>query len=563
MINIFSYCHKLLVENNLKIYVLVLSAQLVTAILQLFGIFSLFPLIAVLISPETLTQNIYFQKYFFINYNSLDELKLYISILFLSINLISIIGTLINIAISSWLTEKTTLSVRLKFYQKFLNKNLNFILGIDKDELINIAGAEIEKINIYLGSYLNLIGNLFSIILIFFGLAIIEEKIIFGLLILIFFYSIIYLSSKKFLEVNSEKEAIYTRKFSRISLSLNFGFKEIALLNLGKKIIEDFKNISKKYMVIQLVRNLIISYPRYLFEFLLILSVVIYLNYIDTKEIIFSNLPTFCVLALAIWKLIPLVFSIYRNLSIISANISSYRNLKRIFSDFFHSSNRKKIKNKNRFKNLKFSKLVIKNVKFSYGENLAKFKFNEKIYKNEKILISGDSGSGKTTFMNIISGLIQPNQGFVLVNNKKINSDLVGFYEIIGFASQKTFLFSGLLIENIVFKKKLSNYDLKKMKRIYDICGLDNICKNYNEIFSKEIKIDAPELSGGQRQRISLARTLFKEPKLLLLDESLNALDRKSEIKIFQKIKYYYPKITIVSSSHRPINNFFTRKIKF
>ena len=237
--------------------------------------------------------------------------------------------------------------------------------------------------------------------------------------------------------------------------------------------------------------------------------------------------------------------------------------LTEIFSDFFHSNNRKKITNKNNFKNLKFSKLVIKNVKFSYGENLAKFNFNEKIYKNEKILISGDSGSGKTTFMNIISGLIQPNQGFVLVNNKKINSDLVGFYEIIGFASQKTFLFSGLLIENIVFKKKLSNYDLKKMKRIYDICGLDNICKNYNEIFSKVIKIDAPELSGGQRQRISLARTLFKEPKLLLLDESLNALDRKSEIKIFQKIKYYYPKITIISSSHRPINNFFTRKINF
>ena len=140
-----------------------------------------------------------------------------------------------------------------------------------------------------------------------------------------------YLFSKSLLEINSEKEAIYTKKFSRISLSLSFGFKELALLNLGKKIIEDFKSISRKYMIIQLVRSLIISYPRYLFEFILIVFVIIYLNTIDTKEILFSNLPILCVMALAIWRLIPLIFNIYRNFSIITANISSYRNLKNFF----------------------------------------------------------------------------------------------------------------------------------------------------------------------------------------------------------------------------------------
>ena len=71
--------------------------------------------------------------------------------------------------------------------------------------------------------------------------------------------------------------------------------------------------------------------------------------------------------------------------------------------------------------------------------------------------------------------------------------------------------------------------------------------------FFKKIKIDGPELSGGQRQRISLARILFREPQLLLMDEALNALDRKSEVKIFNKIKFYYPKITIIAASHRPM----------
>jgi ATP-binding cassette, subfamily B, bacterial PglK len=562
MTDILLYCHKLLAENDIKIYLIVLFAQLITSILQLLGIFSLFPLMTVLINPEALIENIYFQKYFFLKYQNLDELKLYISGIFLLLNLASIFGGLINSVVLSWLTEKITLGVRLNFYKKILNKKLNFILAIDKDELINVAGSEIYKINTYLGSYLNLIGNLFSVILFFILFVLLDIKVFIAFMILVFLYVLMYLLSKKLLEVNSEKEAIYTRKFSRISLSLNFGFKEIALLNLGKKIIEDFKSISKKYMIIQLVRTLIISYPRYLFEFILIVFVIIYLNSIDTKEIIFSNLPILCVLALAIWRLIPLIFNMYRNFSIITANISSYRNLTKVFSDFFHSVSQKDKIQKNIFKKLKFSKLEIKNVQFSYGENLANFNFNEKIFKHERVLISGDSGSGKTTFMNIISGLIQQNYGYVLINNKQINLDIEGFYKIIGYVSQRTFLFSGPLIENIIFKNKMSVNENIKLKKIYDICGLNNICKNYKEIFFKKIKIDAPELSGGQRQRISLARTLFREPQLLLMDEALNALDRKSEVKIFKKIKFYYPKITIVAASHRPINNFFTRKIK-
>ena len=157
-----------------------------------------------------------------------------------------------------------------------------------------------------------------------------DIRVFIAFLILAFLYALMYLFSKKLLEVNSEKEAIYTRKFSRITLSLNFGFKELALLNLGKKIIEDFKNISKKYMIIQLVRSLIISYPRYLFEFVLIVFVIIYLN-IQMKEIIFFKFTNFMRVALAIWRLIPLIFNIYRNFSIITANISSYRNLKNFF----------------------------------------------------------------------------------------------------------------------------------------------------------------------------------------------------------------------------------------
>ena len=122
MTDILLYCHKLLLENNIKVYLVILLAQLITSILQLLGVFSLFPLMTVLINPEALTENIYFQKYFFLKYQSYDELKLYISGIFLLLNLISIFGSLVNSVVLSWLTEKITLDVRLKFYKNFKQK---------------------------------------------------------------------------------------------------------------------------------------------------------------------------------------------------------------------------------------------------------------------------------------------------------------------------------------------------------------------------------------------------------------------------------------------------------
>ena len=100
------------------------------------------------------------------------------------------------------------------------------------------------------------------------------------------------------------------------------------------------------------------------------------------------------------------------------------------------------------------------------------------------------------------------------------------------------------------------------MKKIYYICGIINVEKNFKNIFIKKFNISAPELSGGQRQRLSIARSIFKKPKILFIDEGFNALDKKSEIEILRKIKKYLKNITIVYVSHRPIKKFFNKKIQ-
>ena len=114
-----------------------------------------------------------------------------------------------------------------------------------------------------------------------------------------------------------------------------------------------------------------------------------------------------------------------------------------------------------------------------------------------------------------------------------------------------------------MFQKKLKEKDLSNLKKVFKVCGLSNIVGKIDNIFRYKLKLNAPEISGGQRQRIALARTLYRNPEILLLDESLNSLDRKkSEVEIFNNLMKYYPKLTLIATSHRPIKKLFNRTIK-
>ena len=133
--------------------------------------------------------------------------------------------------------------------------------------------------------------------------------------------------------------------------------------------------------------------------------------------------------------------------------------------------------------------------------------------------------------------------------------------KIIGYVTQDIFLFPGTLYENISLSKFSKKVNYKKIKKIFEICGLDSIVKNVAELTSKRIELNSPELSGGQKQRIGIARILFSEPEILILDEATSALDLKSEMNILNNLINNYKNITLIAVSHRPVPNIFNNKI--
>ena len=196
-------------------------------------------------------------------------------------------------------------------------------------------------------------------------------------------------------------------------------------------------------------------------------------------------------------------------------------------------------------------KILIKNVSFSHknkNENLHIFEnLNLTIKKGEKISIMGNSGSGKSTLIDLVLGFLKPDKGKLLVDKTNIKN----YYSnnIISYCPQSIHIFNTSIEKNISLESQIKKIDISKVNKLKQICFLNSFFskqKNDQKFFGE----GGSKISGGQKQRIGIARALYFNPKILILDESLNAVDNKTAKKIFKNIIKNYPKLTVILVTH-------------
>jgi ABC-type bacteriocin/lantibiotic exporter with double-glycine peptidase domain len=199
--------------------------------------------------------------------------------------------------------------------------------------------------------------------------------------------------------------------------------------------------------------------------------------------------------------------------------------------------------------------IEFKNISFNYPnvEQETLLDLNLTIKKGENIGIIGQSGSGKSTFLNIILRLLQEQQGDVLVDNKKIGPENVAaWYKIISYVPQNIYLMEGDIISNIAFGISKDKVDHQLLNYVIDAAQLKTFISSlpngmYTNIGDKGVKI-----SGGQRQRIGIARALYNKAKILIFDEATSALDSETENQLTDSIRALYDQhITIIIVAHR------------
>ena len=479
------------------------------------------------------------------------------SFLFLCIFLLPIIFISKNLflfffhRIEANLIYKTLTEFSKKIYKIFLFQKYNFYINEKSSNFVNKLGSEFNVLHNYIIASVNFLTEiiiLFALLFFLLFIAFEEIAIIFFIVLIstFIFYLIFYKKIKNFGALRKK----FDLKKTNLILETLKGIKEIKIYK-REEIFENDYNVnneliygfSKKYYVLQKI-------PKLFFEAISILTLSIFIfiltNNNDSSEIIIK----LTVVTGAIIRILPSL-----NKVINSFNIKKY-SLPAV-DDIFKFLKRLKIKkiisNKNSIRTFE-DKILIKKVEFTHKnkkENLKIFKnLNLAIKKGEKISIIGHSGSGKSTLVDLILGFLKPDKGELTVDNINVKNFFSN--NIISYCPQSIHIFNTSIEKNISLESQVDKIDINKIQKLKRICQLNTFFskkKNDPNFFGE----GGSKVSGGQKQRIGIARALYFNPKILILDESLNAIDNKTGKKIFQNIVKNYPKLTIILVTHSKV----------
>lgn len=529
-------------KDHRKSLVLIFFLSLISTFIEMIGIGTI-PLFAtIIINPNKILD--YFPSYYFLN----DVLKMpqkdliiYSSIAIVSIFLIKnlFIGTVNFIQLNT--QRKMTKFLFSHIFGLYLNGKYEFHLLRNSADLIKNITTEAARTIQLIFNFVNLFKESLIMIFIFITLFLVDPFITgFIFINFVIFASIFFLASKAG-SIKRGKEIQQAWGFTLKILNQSLGsIKILKIFNKEKFMIDLFK---KQISLIQnknFVQAFLVTLPRLFLELVAIFVIVsISIVYIFLNKPVENFLPLISLIVVAAARLIPSFNIISRALTNIKFQLPSLDLIVKEIDLFEKSQSENQNlndvnENTNLFKNL----LEIKNIKFAYPntDKLILKNFSFKIKKGDFVGISGNSGAGKSTLIDLISGLLNPQNGEILLDNTNIKKYRHIWKNKIGYVPQDTYLLDETIKNNIAFGENINDFNQSRFKKSIELARLDSLVNSFDEKENKIVGEKGIQLSGGQRQRIGIARALYLNPEIIILDEPTSSLDKENEEKIIEDL---------------------------
>ena len=538
-------------DEKIEFYKLIFFSIIIT-LLELIGIGLIIPIITILFN-ENIDQyiSITFINILFFGASNNKEIM---SIILLYFFLVILIKNLLVL----YITNRQLLFVTNfqkkhsdKLFKKYIFSDFLKLKKLNSSLLISNITNEISEVaNNYLMPCILLFSELILISSIFIFLIIFDTKltlIVSTIMIFVMYVYFLFLNKKLRiwgqsrqlnlqLKIKTLQEGFNSLKETKLYQKENF------FLNLFKDFNYKYASINKKYLFFS-------SVPKNIFE---IVSVTIFVIFIiltfsatNSPQIVIQKIAVFSFVA---FRILPSFNKITSSLQRIKFGSPA---MKRVSEEF--DKNYLKTHDSEKNENIKFEKSInFIDLGFSFDKQKYIFKnFNFSINKREIVCLVGKSGSGKSTFLEILMTLISPNEGKILLDNKyNIFKSKSLWMSKIGYVPQFVYFTDDTIRKNIAFGIKDEDIDDNKIIDSIEKSGLTEFINSLSEGLDYRVGEFGGKLSGGEKQRLGIARAMYNKPNILILDEPTSSLDEENEIKVLDQIKKLKENVTIIIATH-------------
>lgn len=528
-----------------KSNLLLLSFLTFSSILfELFGISLIIPIVNLIFDPTFIDQIIDQYNLKLLREYDRSELITIIVFLFFLIYFIKTFA-LTYLSYSKFKFINTLIENKtLKLLKVYLSQTLLFHKNNHSSKLVKNLINEMFVLSAFFNSSIILISESAFSILILIGIIIYDYKVF----LLIFIYSTIIfiifrlLFKNKIQNWGNERQKIQADVTKDLLESFG-GIKELIIYKKLDYFYDRIKKIQKSKTMIDIKFSTTNEIPKYFIELLALLGflLIAYSLYLRGQD---SNtlLVTLIFLSVIIFKALPSISRIINSVQQIKFFYPAHQ---LIHQELYLEQNIEyDSKDEQNFNvDIKLKNLTFKypDADFNILENI-----NFTINKGDRVLIFGKSGKGKSTLLDVISGFLDDYTGDFLIDNKKIKSKS-SWRSKIGYLAQSFFILDDTIKNNIILNDKLDN---DKLNQVINICNLSEILDNQSKGLNTIIGERGSLLSGGEKQRIGLARALYRNPEILILDEPTSSLDDITSKKFLDSIFELDKSITIIMISH-------------
>lgn len=545
----------LLTPEERKRALLLLVMIVIMAALDVVGVASIMPFMAVVSNPEIIKTNAMLAiSYSLLGFQNPADFMLFLGI----VVIVTLVLSLTFKAITTYAQLRFSLmreyTIGKRLIESYLNQPYTWFLN---KHSANLGNTILTEVNQVMGSamapMMNVIAQgLLSLALLALLITMNPMLALIVGAVLGITYAIIYFAMRNPLfRIGLDRVKASEERYKAVNEAFS-GIKEIKIGGLESRYVDRFAKPAELFAKSHALIQVIVQIPRFAVEAVAfggMLMVVLYLMSVNGDFV--SGLPIVALYSLAGYRLMPALQFTYA--SVVQLRSAS-KALDLLFNDVKNLPSFS-LKNQDDQALFIYDKVVLKSIDFTYpfAEKPSLKNINLEIKKNHIIGLVGASGGGKTTIVDIILGLLEPDSGTISVDDTEINSsNQHRWQKSIGYVPQHIFLTDDTVAGNIAFGIEPDKIDMAAVEVAARIANLhDFVLKELPLGYNTAVGERGVRLSGGQRQRIGIARALYHNPQLLILDEATSALDSITEQAVMEAVNNLGGNVTIIIIAHR------------